>query len=127
MADTIQYPPFLFKEAMDRHREQVIVKRDKSILMVKHRFKGNKFWALPGGGVEADETPAEAALCELEEECCVTGKLVKQLSEYVYLDGSRVFTFQVDIGEQEPRLGSDLNSLLMTRLYWRWVGFSWMR
>lgn len=59
-------------------RVQSIVVRDSRILMVKHRQDGVARWCLPGGGLEAGETPAEGALRELNEECNVTGAIVRQ-------------------------------------------------
>ena len=75
--------------------------------MVKHRHQGREWWCLPGGGIDGEESPQEAVLRELEEECCVDGKIVRQISFVEELDGIKTYTFLVDIGNQEPRLGFD--------------------
>ena len=46
-------------------RATVICKRDNQILYVR---KPKSRWALPGGKIEADETPQQAAIRELCEE-----------------------------------------------------------
>ncbi len=38
------------------------------VLLVHFRWPGGSLWAVPGGGVEADETEHEAALREIAEE-----------------------------------------------------------
>jgi len=46
-------------------------------------------WQMPQGGIDAGETPAEAAMRELEEEIGVSGKLVSILEEtkdWIYYD-----------------------------------------
>ena len=49
------------------------------------------------------------AIRELKEECCVSGKIIRKLSEYHFLLGSDVIihTFHIEIGEQTPILGTD--------------------
>ena len=48
-----------------KRRATVIYRRDEQILFVRKR---NAKWNLPGGRVEANETPLQAALREMSEE-----------------------------------------------------------
>jgi 8-oxo-dGTP pyrophosphatase MutT (NUDIX family) len=73
--------------------------------MVKHLHDGMMWWCLPGGGVELIETPPNAAIRELEEECCVRGKILRQTSHMIDGSGSESITFLMDINIQEPRIG----------------------
>ncbi len=88
-------------------RAQCIVQRGRHILMVKHRQDDEEWWCLPGGGVEPHETTAEAALRELQEECGLAGKIICQTSQT--MDGANIqsVTFLIEIGDQEPRMGTD--------------------
>ncbi len=91
---------------MIRVRAQCIVVRDDRILLVKHRVDGKEWWALPGGGVEDGETPEEAVLREIQEECNVGGTVIRKTSEG-YTDTHAAISFLVDICDQEPSLGID--------------------
>lgn len=88
-------------------RAQAIVYRGNKLLMVKHRLDGAEYWCLPGGGVEPGETPAITVVRELEEECGVTGEVIRQTG--LFHEGFDVenITFLVDIGAQHPHMGSD--------------------
>ena len=78
-------------------RAQCIVHRGNRLLMVKHRHQGLEWWCLPGGGVEEGETPAEAVVRELREECNVEGTVVRQSSVVTYhSDGVQAYTYLVD-------------------------------
>ncbi|MCI5937543.1 MAG: NUDIX hydrolase [Eubacterium sp.] len=92
-----------------RNRSQAIVCRDDKVLLVKHFLKGRYFYNLPGGGVEEGETPAEAALRELQEEAGVTGKILRPLSVQYKPDlESRIFSFLVEISDDAiPTKGID--------------------
>lgn len=94
---------------MKRDRSQSMVIRGKRILLVEHQLFGRDFFNLPGGGIEENETPEEAALRELEEECQVKGTLIRPLTIEFKPDlESRVYTFLVEIPEDAvPKKGID--------------------
>lgn len=110
---------------MKRDRSQSMVIRGNRILLVEHELFGRDFFNLPGGGIEEGETPEEAALRELSEECNVTGKVIRPLTiEYKPDMESRVFTFLVEIPEDavaqkgiDPELSEEEQSI---------VGVKWM-
>lgn len=111
---------------MKRDRSQSMVIRGNRILLVEHQLFGRDFFNLPGGGIEENETPEQAALRELEEECRVKGTLVRPLTvEYKPDLESRVFTFLVEIPEDavakagiDPELPANEQSI---------IGVKWMR
>ena len=73
-------------------RAQCLIHRHQRILMVKHHVDDEEWWCLPGGGVEPGETPAQAALRELQEECQVAGVINRQLGQSVEVGGSETGT-----------------------------------
>ncbi len=94
---------------MKRDRSQAMVIRGNRFLLVEHELFGRDFFNLPGGGIEDGETPEEAAIRELAEECNVQGTIVRPLTiEYKPDMKSRVYTFLVEIPEDaEPSKGLD--------------------
>ena len=100
---------------MKIERAQCIVPKGNKLLMVKLSLQtdGHEFWCLPGGHIEEGETPAEAAVRELKEECCVEGKIVREMSLVEYRSAEsihhfdRIHSFLMDIGSQEPAIGID--------------------
>ena len=50
----------------------VLLDPENRILLVRFEFPARTVWATPGGGIEPDETPAEAIRRELEEEAGLT-------------------------------------------------------
>ena len=90
-------------------RAQCLVIRDSKILLVKHKQGNDEWYCSPGGGIEQGETPEQAAIRELQEECNVSGTIIKKTSEYIdpYDDNNFLYTFHVDIGNQTPSLGFD--------------------
>ncbi len=94
---------------MKRDRSQAVVCRDGKLLLVEHVMKGRDFFNLPGGGIEEDETPAEAAVRELWEEAGVRGRILRPLTvEYKPDLESRIFSYLVEIDPDAiPHTGTD--------------------
>lgn len=101
----MQESEYIFK----RSRSVAIVVRDGRILLEKVFYFGRYFYTVPGGGIEDGETPAEAAIRELKEECNVDGTIVRPLAVQYKPEGDgAAYSFEVSIpDDQDPTLGFD--------------------
>jgi 8-oxo-dGTP diphosphatase len=52
-----------------RIRVSAILRRDRSVLLIRHEKGGREVWLLPGGGVNAGESLVDALKREIAEEC----------------------------------------------------------
>jgi 8-oxo-dGTP pyrophosphatase MutT (NUDIX family) len=65
------------------------------------------FYSIPGGGIEDGETPEQAAIRELKEECGLDGTIVRKLTE-LYNNDRTEHVFEVKVPDnQEPITGYD--------------------
>lgn len=91
-----------------RDRSMVFVIRDRKILMEKVFYWGRSFYTIPGGGIEAGETPEEAALRELKEECGLEGTIKRKLTEIYTAGGSKEYVFEAIVSpDLTPVVGFD--------------------
>lgn len=73
-----------------KNRSVAIVVRDGKILMERLCYpdanNGKEFFSIPGGGIEDGETPEEAVIRELKEECGMDGTIEKPLAVLFNVD-----------------------------------------
>lgn len=70
------------------HGVRVILQDGEKVFLVKHPY--DKFWVFPGGGIEKDETPEQAARREIIEEAPyeITGAM-RKLGAYTNTIGGK--------------------------------------
>ncbi len=89
---------------MRTHEVLVVVRRGGDFLVVHRSPENDAYWHLVAGGVEAGETPFDAATRELEEETGLVAR-VEPLEESFVYDGIHVDCFVAEApGGWEPKL-----------------------
>ena len=87
-------------------RAVAVVVRGNKLLVIARRLDGQEYAVLPGGGIEPGESPAEAAVRELAEECTLSGTPVRHLFDGNH-GGRHASYVLVDVPDGEPVLGGD--------------------
>ncbi len=90
----------------------VLLSQDRNVLLVKRKNQPRKdMWCLPMGFAELDETIAQSALRELEEETGVKGRIIRLIavkSEVVETYGDLlIVTFEAEKTGGEEKAGCD--------------------
>jgi 8-oxo-dGTP diphosphatase len=91
--------------AATKPRARVLLVHDNRVLVVKN-WLGAGNWALPGGGIEPDESPDEAAIREIHEELGFTIEpgALKRLGKYTSVEKgglkSKYYLFAVELTKQ---------------------------
>lgn len=96
-----------------RTRAQALIIESGKVLLAKHHDLtiNEVYWCMPGGGVEAGETPEQAAVRELKEETNLDIRIIRKVGE-LHLPGvtqgyAKGVTFLAEIVSGDLRLGHD--------------------
>lgn len=71
--------------------------------MEKLCYDGRIFYSIPGGGIEAGETPEQAAIRELKEECGLDGIILRKLAE-IYNKDRTEHVFEVSVPDNQKEI-----------------------
>jgi 8-oxo-dGTP diphosphatase len=71
----------------------VVVSEGKLLMIRRREREGDLLWALPGGAIEAGETPEEAAVRETVEETGLVVTAMKVLGERVHPKTHRTMSY----------------------------------
>jgi 8-oxo-dGTP diphosphatase len=83
----------------------------KKVLLIKRRDV--PVWILPGGGIEPQETPLEAAKREAEEESGYQVKILRCVGEYFPINrlSKHTWLFEGQVIDGEPKLNSEAQEI----------------
>ena len=100
--------------------------REDRILLVRHREAERVYWTLPGGGVEAGETPEAAAVREMLEETGLICRVERSLFDEPYRDGLCRCYLMREESPVEAALGLDPEEAHLPEEQRMLVGLEWL-
>lgn len=80
-------------EQVPRVSMAVIASEGKLLMIRRRQREGRLSWALPGGGIEAGETPEQAAVREVAEETALEVKAVRIIGQRIHPDSGADMTY----------------------------------
>jgi 8-oxo-dGTP pyrophosphatase MutT (NUDIX family) len=104
------------------HRAALIVlvdDHDQVLMLWRHRFVPDRWgWELPGGLVDSDEEPADAAARELEEETGYRAGRVEHFASFQPMPGMLDAEHFVFVGTDPARVGEPTDLSEAARVEW---------
>ncbi|MFZ5425006.1 MAG: NUDIX hydrolase [Patescibacteria group bacterium] len=85
-----------------------IVIKDNAVLLMYREKKGAKYYSIPGGKVEPNETLENTVIRELLEETCIKVKPLKLLGTFTHTSGKEQNLFLCEYISGEVTLGNSV-------------------
>lgn len=100
-------------------RAGVAIIKDSKILLIKRIKNDEQYYILPGGGVESEETPLDAAIREVKEELGIKVNIVDQIAEFEHRGNIEYYYIAKDFaGEINGNGDSNLNDAIHDEVLW---------